>query len=136
MIVCVLCVFMNSAVVDGNWHFDNLCVSHHQNKKDLIMTRSKKNDEYHTGCGNVTRYEIATPIRMPKSSELATRISKPVASTQVTDSISFNCSVFEQPLRIEGYWFSFKLDLHLILPTLEPLCKSAEDNRKEEFCVK
>ena len=53
---------MNSAVVDGNWHFDNLWVSHHQNKKDLMMMRNKKNDEYHTGCGNVTLYEIATPI--------------------------------------------------------------------------
>lgn len=42
IIVCVLCVVMNSAVVDGNWHFDNLWVSHHQNKKDLMMMRNKK----------------------------------------------------------------------------------------------
>ena len=42
IIVCVLCVVMNSAVVDGKWHFDNLWVSHHQNKKDLMMMRNKK----------------------------------------------------------------------------------------------
>lgn len=124
---------MNSAVVDGNWHFDNLWVSHHHNKKDLMMMRNKKNDEYHTGCGNLTWYEIATPIHMPKSGELATRISKPVASTEVTDWISFNCSVFEQPLRIERYWFSLKLDLYVILPTLERLCKSATITKKRNF---